>query len=235
MSAVLGQTTVHPGFRAPLNAYDAQTHQSLYEAGIRYHLVDAEAHKSRLPFFATIKNETTGQRFTILPNTLQNDEQILASGVNDATFLRQRLLDDFYAIRRQGGLGVLMLHSRLYATGSLFEKAMPLFLEQMQSESKQVWQPTAAELARWWSERERLRLGVRPLGGRTEFDVSVLGTTPYEGAALIVVLPEKGRLPDIRGLKPGMPQPQVELLDDHRAVIRFGPLPPDDYSYQLTY
>jgi hypothetical protein len=234
-SAVLGQNKVLLGFRAPNNSYDAQTHQTLYEAGIRYHLVDAQEHKSRLPFYATIKNETAGQRFTVLPITLRNDDQIMAEGFDDPTFLRQELLNDFFAVRRQGGLGVLMLHSRLYTSGSVLEKAIPLFVEQIQSESSQVWVSNASQIAQWWGQRERLRLGVRPLGGRTEFDMTVLGTSPYEGAALIVVLPEKGKLPEVRGLKANMPTPKIELIDDYRAVVRFGPLKPDDYSYQLTY
>jgi hypothetical protein len=32
-----------------------------------------------------------------------------------------------------------------------------------------------------------------------------------------------------------MAEPVVGLLDDFRAVIRFGNLPPGNYSYQLTH
>jgi hypothetical protein len=42
-------------------------------------------------------------------------------------------------------------------------------------------------------------------------------------------------MPTLQGLKANMPVPVVSLLDEYRALIRFGKLEPGNYSYQMTY
>jgi hypothetical protein len=98
-----------------------------------------------------------------------------------------------------------------------------------------VWFASGSEIAQWWLDKEKFRLNVRQLGTRVEVDITVLGDVPYERGALIVILPNKATLPQVNGLKPGMPMPRVERLDDYRAVIRFDALSAGSYGYSLTF
>lgn len=235
LAPLLTSDSVLPGFRAPTESYDDTTEQVLYTAGIRHHLADPARSTHRLPFFAPIKGEKAGERFVVMPRTQRDDLNLMQDTGGDATLLKQALLDDFNTARAHGGLGVLSVHSQQYADQSPMAVAMPELLNHMKNHANTVWLASASQIAKWWSERERLRIRVRPLGARTEVDVSVVGDTPFAQGALIVMLPEKLRLPVVRGLKPGMPQPVVHRLDDFRAVIRFGVLPVGDYSYQLSF
>lgn len=231
-AAVLQKKQVLLGFKAPMNSFDAQTQQSLYEAGIRYQWIDGRNHTSRRPFFANIKAETVGQRFVVMPITLP---QTSNGGVDEPLQLRQIWLSDVSTLRRQGGLGGRLFNSDRYQSDGMFEKNIPLFLEQMQKQSAQIWVSHATEVATWWQQRERLRLNIRPFGGRIEFDITILGEQAFQQATLMVVLPEKDKLPEVNASKIGLPPPHVELLDAYRAVIKFDELPPGDYSYQINF
>lgn len=235
MSSALGRSAVLPGFRAPFESYDVVTEQALYEAGVRYHLSDEHESKSRLPFFVAIKGEQAGERFVALPRTVRDGEGLLSDSRGDKSLLEQALQDDFQAVRTQGGLGVLSVQAGSLGPSSPLDQAIPKFIALMRNHANTVWLADGARIARWWNERERFQIGLRPSGARMELDVSVVGKEAFDQGALIVTLARKGQLPTIRALKPGMPVPVVSRLDDFRAVIRFGNLPAGNYSYQLTH
>lgn len=235
MTSASGRSTVLPGFRAPFESYDAFTEQALYEAGVRYHLSDEHGSKARLPFFVPIKGEQAGERFVVLPRTVRDGEVLQSESRGDAALLEQALLNDFQAVRTQGGLGLLSVSAASLGPASALDNAIPKFMVQMRNHANTVWLADGARVARWWNERERFQIGLRPSGARMELDVSVVGKEAFDQGALIVTLARKGQLPTIRALKPGMPVPVVSRLDDFRAVIRFGNLPAGNYSYQLTH
>lgn len=221
------------GFHAASGTYDDATMQALYAAGVRHHLTDGQDIKSNLPFFRPIKGEVAGERFVALPQTVRDGKTLLTESGGDRDRLEQAIAQDFQAIRTQGGLGVLSIQTQ--APASLLDQVMPKFVAQLKGHANSVWISNGAGIANWWSERERFQVGLRATGARVEVDVSVIGAEPFDHGALIVNLARKGHLPTVRGLKPGMAEPVVGLLDDFRAVIRFGNLPPGNYSYQLTH
>lgn len=231
MTAVLGPTALS-GFNAVSGAYDDATTQALYGAGIRYHLTGGQETKSNLPFFRPVKGEAAGERFVALPKTVRDERALLGDASGDQTRLSQALIQDFQGIKTQGGLGVLNVQTQ--TPGTLLDQALPPFATHLKNNANAVWISDGAGIANWWSERERFQIGLRASGVRLEVDVSVVGSEPFDNGALIVTLARKGQLPTLRGLKPGMAEPMVGLLDDYRALIRFGKLSPGNYSYQLT-
>ena len=90
-------------------------------------------------------------------------------------------------------------------------------------------------MADWWRNRERFKLSYGNSGRRLEFNVTITGKTPLTGVTVIAMLPQKGFLPEVESLKIGMPKPVVSRIDDFRASVVFGLLPPGNYAYQMTF
>lgn len=235
MAAALTTPGVLAGFDAPGNSLDAVTDKLLYDAGVRYRLgADADA-AQRLPFFQAVPGERSGERFVVLPHNGPDSPQRVSAAQGDADRLLATLKTDFTAARDRGELGLLVLRADDAAPDSPWPKVLPQLATHWAAQSGGVWFATGTEVAHWWNDKERFQIGVRPAGARLEVDVSVLGQGDFEHGALVVMVPRKGVLPEVRGLKTGMPVPRVELLDDFRAVIRFDRLPVGNYSYQLTF
>ena len=114
-------------------------------------------------------------------------------------------------------------------------KAMPGFLEHLKARRAQIWLASAGQVADWWRNRERFKLSYGNSGRRLEFNVTITGKTPLNGATVIAMLPQKGFLPEVEPLKIGMPKPVVTKIDDYRASVVFGSLPPGNYAYQMTF
>lgn len=235
LNSILNQSGVHPGFRAPTESYDQNTSQALFDAGIKYHLADPHSTAARLPFFAAVNGQKADKKLVTLPRTQRDDFNLMQDTQGDLARLEQGLLDDFKFSVAHGGFGVLSVHSQQFETGMPFRYAIPSLMAQVRNYSKQVWFASGSEIAQWWLDKEKFRLNVRQLGTRVEVDITVLGDVPYERGALIVILPDKATLPQVNGLKPGMPTPRVERLDDYRAVIRFDALSAGSYGYSLTF
>lgn len=226
---------VLPGFKAHAELYDDQTNQILYESGIQYHVTGAEGTRSRQPTFATIQNEQPGQRMVMLPRTVRDDLNLFSDTQGDVIAMEQAWLDDFYALKLHGGVGVLGLHADAFKPGSPLEQTLPKLLTHMRNHANTLWMANGRDIARWWNDRERFRFNARPVGARVEVDITVLGNEPFERAALVVILPNAEKLPNIRGLKSGMPDGIVTRLDKYRALIRFERIDVGNYTYQITF
>ena len=137
--------------------------------------------------------------------------------------------------RDNGALCVFSLHSQNFGDGQPLNAALPAYLSYVQSQKNTVWLASPQAIDTWWRDRERLQIIVRPVGPRIEFDVTVGGKQPVKGGSLVIVLPKKGLLPVISGLKINMPTPKVTLLDDFRASIVFESLSPGNYFFQAVF
>ena len=82
---------------------------------------------------------------------------------------------------------------------------------------------------------DHFKLSYGNSGKRVEFNLTVTGKNPVNGATVIVMLPQKGFLPEVESLKTGMPKPVIKRIDDFRAAVIFELLPPGDYAYQLIF
>ena len=232
-TVIPGATGVN-GFRAPTESYDKTTEILLLKAGIQHHVSGPHDADFRLPFFAPIANTDVADGLIILPRSQRDDLNLLAS-IQDVPRLTQAMIDDFNLTRDNGALGVFSVHTQNFGEGQPMNLAMPAYLAHIRSQRDTVWLASPSEIDAWWRERERFRVIVRPSGPRIEFDVSVGGNLPVKGGGLVVMLPRKGSLPVISGVKPGMPIPKITPLDDFRAAVVFDTLAPGNYFYQVTF
>ncbi len=234
MQSVIPDTGAITGFRAPNEGYDKTTEIALQKAGLRHHLSDTHDADTRLPFFAPIEGTDIVSGLMVLPRTQRDDINLLTS-FREAPKLAQAMADDFNLTRDTGALGVFSVHSQNLGEGQLLNTAMPGYLSYLNSQKNAVWLATPSAINAWWRDRERFRLVVRMEGPRTEFDVAVGGKLPVNGASLILMLPRKGVIPNITGVKPNMPMPKITLLDEFRASVVFDTLAPGNYFYQVGF
>lgn len=221
MVGALRAPTVLAGYLPDGDAVDPAIDQSLYAAGVRYRLGVKADPNSGVPFFQGIPGEKPGQRYVVLPRPVSN--QVTAASGDSDTW------------RARGTLGLTLLKGSEGASDSQSQHNLAMRLNDKSEVQSGVWRASGAEIAHWWNDKERFQIATRPAGARIELDVSVVGTEPFSQGALLVMLPRKGVLPQVRGLKTGMPIPVVEPLDQFRALIRFDTLVPGNYSYQLTF
>ena len=187
--------------------------QAFFDAGGRYRLGGGQF-TGALPDLAPVNGQKPGKRLVTLPMTsaTSDDQQWPAMALG----------------------GMTALHWRLPETGWEAD-GIPGWTQSLRQPPGSVWVTHAAQVTDWWLDRERFQMASRHLGARTEIDVSVLGDQPFDRGALVVILPFKSRMPTLQGLKANMPVPVVSMLDEYRALIRFGKLEPGNYSYQMTY
>jgi hypothetical protein len=145
------------------------------------------------------------------------------------------LVDDFDLAADTGALGFLSIHSQNFDEGSVLRQAMPAFLTHLQTRRNQVWLASSGQVAQWWRDRERITISSSIAGKRLDFNVTVKGTQPVNGATFVIMLPQKGLLPSVRSTKIGQVVPRVVMLDDYRAVLIFESLKPGDYVFQASF
>ena len=234
LAALAPDATQVTGFRAPTEDYDATTERLLQAADVRHHVTDPSRTDARLPAFAKIEGANNSNTLVVLPRTQRDDINLSKENLNVAQ-TTQALIDDFDMTEEMGALGMLSVHSQNYGADSVLTQAMPKFLDHLKQHRARIWLASSGQIADWWRERERFKLSSKPTGKRVEFNVTITGNTPFTGASLVVMLPQKGLLPTVQQLKIGMPKVTVQRIDDYRASILFEPLSPGNYAYQATF
>lgn len=234
MASVVPDISRMTGFRAPTEGYDATTETLLQKAGIRHHTADPARSGARLPLF--VKQEGVGieDALVVLPRTQRDDINLIKQNLSVAQ-TRTELTEDFDQAVDTGSLGLLSVHSQNFGPENVLIQAMPGFLEHLKTRRAQVWLASAGQVAAWWRERDRFRLSYKTSGKRVEFNITITGKNPLNGATVMVMLPQKGFLPDVESLKIGMPKPVVTKIDDYRASVVFPSLPAGNYAYQLSF
>lgn len=234
MRSVIPDTKAFTGFRAPTEGYDMNTEALLYKSGFRHHVTDPSRTEARLPAFAKIEGVPPEDSLVIIPRT-QRDDINLAKENLDVAQTQQALIDDLELTDEMGALGLLSVHSQNYGSDSVLTQAMPGYLAHFKEHRPHLWLASSGQVADWWRERERFKLSAKSTGKRLEFNLTVNGKTPFSGGNLIVMLPRKGVMPEVQGLKIGMPKATVRKIDDFRAGISFETLNPGNYAYQATF
>jgi len=234
LGSVIGSTTHITGFRAPLESYDATTEAMLQQAGIRHHVADPGRTEARLPVFAKMAGIDNNDALVILPRTQRDDINIAAEQANIEQ-TAAALIDDFDLGIDMGALGLLSVHSQNFLPDATLTRAMPAFIERLQRRRSQIWLTSGREVASWWRQRERVKVASDYKGKRLEFNVTITGQAPVSGASLIVMLPQKGRMPTVQSLKIGAAKPTVTKIDEFRAAVVFDTLKPGNYAYQAVF
>lgn len=232
LSSVMRNPKVGHGFRAPTEGFDADIPQLLYQAGIRHHLADPNQGNGRLPFFARIPEQRQDDRFVIFPRTTRDDFNLRQYAGDDANRLAQAMIDDFESARAQGAFGVLSIHSHLVFAESALGQAFPVFLQHAKNQTSSVWLASGQAIARWWNERERLKIE-RFTDSELQFSVS--GSNIFENGAFILILKEKNKLPTFKSTNNQTPPPLLSRLDEYRVLLMPGALQAGQYGYRIIY
>lgn len=234
MASVLPDTKNVTGFRAPTEGYDATTEQLLHKYGIRHHASGPNRTEARLPLLAKLEGVSKEDSLVVLPRTQRDDINFnLEKLTVDQT--TQALIDDFDLVVDTGALGLLSIHSQNFKLDGTLSKAMPGFLVHTKQRRGLVWKTTAGEASDWWRERERVRLSYVNSGKHLQFNITVTGTKPVNGASLVLMLPQRGLLPSVQPTKIGEVKPTVSIIDNYRAAIVFDSIGPGHHVYQATF
>lgn len=234
MATVVADTSKMTGFRAPLEGYDATTEQLLQKAGIRHHAADPSRSDARLPLVPKMDGVPLDQALIVLPRSQRDDINLMGEG-QTVEKISQALIDDFDLAVDNGALGLLSVHTQYFHNDGLLAQSMNNLVKHIQPRRKQIWMVSAGEVAEWWRDRERFKLAATKSGKRLEFNVTVSGKKPVNGATVIMMLPQKNASLTVQPVKIGAPEATVTAIDDYRAAVVFNTLPPGDYAYQATF
>ncbi|MCA0325003.1 MAG: polysaccharide deacetylase family protein [Proteobacteria bacterium] len=222
------------GFRAPLEGYDDTTQRLLQKVGIRYHAADPNSTEGRLPFVFKMENIKPEDALIVLPRTQRDDINFNKEKL-DLEQISQALIDDFDMTADTGALGWLSLHSQNFGADAPLAQALPSYLQHLKQRNMNIWYAQAGQVAAWWRERERFKVGVDQTGRRIDLNITVTRGKPIERANVIVMLPFKNAVSTIRSTKVGITDPITIRLDPFRTMVKFPPLAPGDYSYRVTF
>ena len=234
MATVIPDTKAITGFRAPTEGYDATTDQLLPKYGIRHHVSGPNDTEGRLPFIAKIEGLAKEDALVVLPRTQRDDINLNWEKLS-AEQTTQALIDDFDLVVDTGAFGLLSIHSQNFKPDGTLTKAMPGFLVHTKQRRGLVWKARAGEVADWWRERERVKISYSNSGKRIQFNITVTGTKPVNGASFVMMMPQKGLLPIVQPTRIGEVKPVVSAIDNYRATILFDSLPPGNHVYQATF
>jgi peptidoglycan/xylan/chitin deacetylase (PgdA/CDA1 family) len=222
------------GFRAPTEGYDATTEQLMLRLGLRYHAADPERSEARLPVMAKIGELAVKDDLVVLPRTQRDDINLLKQTTN-VDELSKAMIADFEHAHESGAFSFFSVHTQNFAAASPLALSLPNLIAHMRKRSDKAWIATGADIANWWRERDRFRVDFSNSGKRLEFNVTVNGTAPFLGGAVVVVSPQRGVAPVVRPAKAGAPMPSIRKLDDFRFALVFESLTPGNFAYQATF
>lgn len=208
--------------------------QQLFAAGYRHQINKSAELNSRQPQFAILEKNILGDRFVIIPDGQESVATITGSSTSEAEQLSQLNLE-LRLTRESSSLGLLKLRAEDFNPKGMPANSIIRHLESMKDQEQVVWLATSNDVSRWWKRREQFKLKARHTSVRIDFDMTILGNDVFEGASLVLQLPQKGRMPRVKGQKIGSPEPRVSLRTPYVAVISFDPLRPGNYSYTATF
>ncbi len=234
LGTVLSDTKGITGFRAPTEGYDTTTELLLQKHGIRHHAADPSRLEGRVPAIVKMEGVPPESALIVLARTQRDDINLYWEKLN-VLQTTQALIDDFDLSVNSGSLGLLSIHSQNFGDESVLRQAMPGFLAHLQQRKNKIWLASSEQIAQWWRDRERLRLSSSNAGKRLDFSISVKGDQPINGATVIIMLPEKAKMPTVRSTKIGAMNPRIVKMDDYRAAVVFDSLNPGDYVFQATF
>jgi hypothetical protein len=206
---------------------------TLTSSGYKYYTASLAQSDSRLPEFA--KTADPDPSIDLIRMPIAQREQAQFRGATNQAQIALQLKEDFEQVLRDGGLGWLHFNAENSKENSASNQAFQNHLEQFGKSRQSVWFANALQVSEWWRKREQIKLETAYNGKRFDINLTIKGSTPMTGAALVVMLPKKNVALDISGSKVGMPIPTVTILDEYRALLNFAELAPGNYSYQVTF
>jgi peptidoglycan/xylan/chitin deacetylase (PgdA/CDA1 family) len=222
------------GFRAPAEGYDSTTEQLLQKLGIRHHTAGPSRSSGRIPLMLKTEGPASADPLVVLARTQRDDVDLQEEKLTvDQT--ARALISDLDQAIDTGSLGLLSIHSQSFSANSVTAAALPAYLDHLSQRRANLWLASAGQVADWWRDRDRFKLSSKASSTRVEFNITITGNNPVKGAALTMMLPQKGVHAVVEGVKIGMTKPTVTRIDEYRDGIVFDTLEPGSYSYQAIF
>lgn len=202
-----------PGFRAPMESYDAVTEGLLSERGFSYHVGDPGSSQARLPVIAAGKGSAGA--LVNLPRTQSGPDDALRRGGDSSTALSD-YADEFTLAQQMAGLGVI----RVPGQSALSEAQWAEVARHVKVNSASMWTATAGRVAAWWRERARVRVTLDTEVAPPLLTVLVSGTEPLRQPVTVLVnLPQTTSLLSLVGDADEAATPKVLAFDKWRHAV----------------
>lgn len=217
------------GFSAPLDAYDKTTVQLLQQQRVDHFLSFMELTDSRVPSF--LGSDDDHRRSTVvLPRTLRGPEEVLEDDDPDqamANFLQELTLSE-----QMAALSVI----RLPAQSLLTPEQRGEILDHLRKGRDHLWVRTAAQIAQWWRDRDRISVEMAPDEHGILLKVTVVATyTPKLPVAVWLNLPRPGARLRLESPDPTNPTPPVVTVDAWRSAVLLQELVPGEYDWYVHF
>ena len=224
------EPSVPPGFRAPLEAYDATTVRLLRAKGISHIVTDQGASETRLPLISPGPVAANGEQLVLLPRTLSGPEDLFSDNKPDQAI--RHFLAEMDIADEMGALGVVSLPTR----SSLSSQQWGEILARLKARDKQLWLTTANQVSSWWREHERVNVSLNADVTPALLTVEITGDAPLQQAmTLLVNLPQSGRMPRLFANGHNAPAPKIAGFDALRAALILPNLAPGKYEWYLSF
>ncbi len=241
----------HPGFHAPTESYDKNTEALLRQRGFGHYIAFMDATDARLPFSvrstpglasgaasaltaATVTSTDLAKVDTIvLPRTQRGPEDATEEGDYDDGI--KSFFAEISLVEKMAGLSVIRLPNQ----GLLTLDQMAEIVDELKTRRERTWMATAARIADWWRERERVAVRLDGAADAPVLTLEVLGTEPIKEAVTVWVnLPTSGqslRLIPISTVGPAENMPTITSVDPWRAGVLVSGLAPGTYRWQVQF
>lgn len=216
------------GFRAPMDLYDQTTEKLLQERGMGHSLTFMGMVDTRLPYFAQA-DASVARRMVVLPRTQSAPEDLMDTEPEAGmkTFLAELDLID-----KMAGLSVVTIPGQ----SLLSKEQLTQTFDYLKASRGRIWWATAAQVAEWWRERERLSARLESGVSGLQLKITVKGAAPLGRAAVVWVnLPESGgalRLVSVGGMAR---VPKVASVDRWRGAVVLDGFAPGEYQWNLYF
>ena len=186
---------------------------------------------ARLPYFAQSEAGAAkpAKPMVVLPRTQSAPEDLMDTEPEAGmkTFLAELDLVD-----KMAGLSVVSVPGQTM----LSKEQLTEMFNYFKARRDRIWLATAAQLADWWRERERVSAALESAAIGIQLRVSINGAGPLGGAAAVWVnLPESGALLRLVPALGSAKVPKVANVDRWRSAVVLEGLTPGEYQWNVYF
>jgi hypothetical protein len=211
-----------------MDLYDQTTEKLLQERGMGHSLTFMGMVDTRLPYFAQA-DASVARPMVVLPRTQSAPEDLMDTEPEAGmkTFLAELDLID-----KMAALSVVTIPGQ----SLLSKEQLTQTFDYLKARRDRIWWATAAQVADWWRERERISARLESGASGLQLKITIKGAAPVGRAAVVWVnLPESGgalRLVSVGGMAK---VPKVASVDRWRGAVVLDGFAPGEYQWNLYF
>lgn len=220
------------GFHAPMESQDKITKEILNQQGFTYYVAFMDETEGRLPVLIPRMPNVAGitQPLVMLPRTQSGPEDLMVEGDPDEGL--KKYLAEFDAALPMGGLLLVRFPNQTL----LSEEQLDMIFHQMKANSKRLWFVPNGEVARWWLDRNRVKVQLDAVAGFPQLSVIISGNTPLQLPPSITVnLPYANDLLKLIPLENQQANVNMVALDPWRVAVSLGQLAPGTHRWKIDF